>query len=132
MKPLALLSVLIAVCTGSFGQRHPHKQPATAGIHFSFIDFTTATAIQNSSLSQVIREKQFGKDMSQGLTISYGKGLSNHFDFASTLIGAFLSYPLEGRPALSGDFLLLEADASFRAKMLTDKHWCLPYLQAGV
>lgn len=70
--------------------------------------------------------------MSQGLAISYGTGLSETFDFSSTLAGSFLSYPFQDKPAASSDYLLLEADACIRGKMLSDRYWFVPYLQAGV
>ena len=70
--------------------------------------------------------------MSQGLALSYGRGISETFDFSSTIAGSFLSYPFKHRPAAGSDYLLLEADASIRGKMLSDRYWFLPYLQAGV
>ena len=116
------------------GQEKSYKQPATLGIHFVFNDFVTAQLIRSSSLSSVLKEGRFGKlkDMSQGLALSYGRGLSETFDFSSTLAGSFLSYPFQDRPASGSDNLLLEADACIRGKMLSDKYWFVPYLQAGV
>lgn len=118
----------------SFGQRPSYKQPATIGIHFLFNDFETAAAIRSSSLSSVIKDKTYGKlkDMSQGLALSFGKGLSETFDFSSTIAGSFLSYPFEDRPESGSDYLLIEGDASIRGKMLSDKYWFVPYLQVGV
>lgn len=115
-------------------QEKSHKQPATIGIHFVFNDFVTAQLIRTSSLSSVLKEGQFGKlkDMSQGLALSYGRGLSETFDFSSTLAGSFLSYPFQNRPASGSDNLLLEADACIRGKMLSDKYWFVPFLQTGV
>lgn len=115
-------------------QETSYKQPATIGIHFIFNDFVTAAAIRSSSLSSVLRDKKYGKlkDMSQGLALSYGKGLSETFDFTSMLTGSFLSYPLQDRPAPGSDYLLLEADACVRGKMLSDKYWFVPYIQAGI
>ena len=70
--------------------------------------------------------------MSQGLAISYGKGLSENFDFSSMLAGSFLSYPFPDKPVSGSDYLLLEADASIRGKMFSDRSWFVPYLQVGV
>lgn len=109
-------------------------QPTSVGIFFTFTDFETAQAIRNSSVGAVIRDKKFGKlqNMSQGLSVTYGKGLSAHYDFVSSVGGAFLSYPVPNTNASANEGLLLEADASVRGKMLSDKHWFVPYLQAGV
>ena len=116
------------------GQEKSYKQPATLGIHFVFNDFVTAQLIRTSSLSSVLKDKNFGKlkDMSQGLALSYGKGLSETFDFSSMIAGSFLSYPFQDQPASGSDYLLLEADASIRGKMLSDRYWFVPYLQVGV
>jgi OOP family OmpA-OmpF porin len=135
MKKLILVSFSsVFFSLPVFSQEKSYKQPATIGIHFIFNDFVTAQLIRSTSLGTVLREHRFGdlKNMSQGLAISYGKGLSETFDFSSMLAGSFLSYPFENKPASGSDYLLLEADANIRGKMFSDKHWFVPYLQVGV
>lgn len=135
MKKLLLVSYSsVFFCFPIFSQEKSYKQPATLGIHFVFNDFATAQLIRSSSLSSVLKEHRFGKlkDMSQGLAISYGRGIAETFDFSSTIAGSFLSYPFEDKPASGSEYLLLEADACIRGKMLSDKYWFVPYLQAGV
>lgn len=122
--------------TAGFAQEEENytQQPALS-INFLLHDFQTATSIRNSSLSSVLANKQFGKvkDMSPGLAISYSEGLSNNFDFSVTLAGSFLDYPREDATASSGsDKFLLEADASIRGKMFSNKYWFTPYVQAGL
>ncbi len=130
--------LLLAICcifffTAANGQRRSYKQPPTLGIHFIFNDFETAAAIRSSSLSSVLKEHRFGKlkNMAQGLAISFGKGLSETVDFYSTVAGSFLSYPFENRRPPGSDYLLVEADASVRAKLLSDKYFVVPYFQMG-
>lgn len=127
-------SALVLFCVSAFGQERTYKQPATLGIHFVFNDFATAQLIRSSSLSSVLKDKRFGKlkDMSQGLALSYGKGMSETFDFSSTLSGSFLSYPFRDTPSSGSEHLLLEADVSVRGKMLSDKYWFVPYIQVGL
>jgi len=135
MKELLLfLSIILLFAYNSFTQKKSYKQPATLGIHFLFNDFETAEAIRSSSLSSVLKEKRFGKlkNMEQGLALSYGKGLSETFDFSSTFAGSFLSYPFRNKPASGSDYLLLEGDACIRGKMLSDRYWFVPFLQVGV
>jgi OmpA-OmpF porin, OOP family len=135
MKKLLFVSLTsVFFCLNIQSQQKSYKQPATLGIHFIFNDFVTAQLIRATSLSTVLREHRFGKlrDMSQGLALSYGHGLSENFDFSSTIAGSFLSYPFQHRPAPGSDYLLLEADACIRGKMLSDKYWFVPYLQVGV
>ena len=126
---------LLFNCLYSFAsaQAPSYKQPATVGIHFLFNDFATAADIRNSSLSSVLNNKRFGKlkDMSQGLAITYGKGISDNFDFVSMLAGSFLKYPVTGRDQESNEALLFEGDVSIRGKMFSDHYWFVPFLQLG-
>lgn len=134
MRTLTFLFQFLVVCYFiTPAQQSSYKQPVTLGIHFVFNDFATASAIRETSLSSVLKDKRFGKlrDMSQGLALSIGKGLSDKFDFYSTIAGSFLAYPMENKPLSASDFLLIEADASIRGKMLPDKYWFVPYLQVG-
>lgn len=110
-----------------------HIQPATVGIYFTFDDFATAAAIRATSLGTVLREKKYGKlqDMFQGLAVSYGKGISEHYDFVTTLTMSSLPYPIPNLPPTDNQDLLFEWDASVKAKMFGDNHWFVPYLQAG-
>lgn len=133
MRTLYLLTFCTTVCFSVFSQQESHKQPMTFGIHFLFNDFNTAQAIRESSLSSVLKDRRFGKlrDMSQGLALSFGKGICETFDFYTTLGGSFLSYPLDDKPPSGSEYLLLEADASIRGKLLSDKYIFVPYVQVG-
>jgi hypothetical protein len=125
---------LLFLQMSSFAQDEDYRQDPALSIHFFLIDFETATKIRNSSLSSVLANKQFGKskDMSPGLAISYSEGLSNHFDFNTTLAGSFVDYQRRNLPSFGGDHFLLEVDASVRGKLLSNKYWFTPYFQAGV
>lgn len=131
----SLVSFLLFNCVYSFAsaQTPSYKQPATVGIHFLFNDFATAADIRNSSLSSVLNNKRFGKlkDMPQGLAITYGKGISDNFDFVSMLAGSFLNYPVPSREQESNEALLFEGDVSIRGKMFSDHYWFVPFLQLG-
>lgn len=125
---LALLSTII-------GQKYDYKRPAALGISFFLYDYSTPQYIRSHSLTATFRDKKWAKpkDMSPGIALSYFKGLTNHIDFAGTLIGSFVSVPLLDKPSTSkGDQFLLEADASANLKMTTEQYWVQPYLIAGV
>ncbi len=132
-KSLVGFILLNCVYSSISAQTSSYKQPATVGIHFLFNDFATAADIRSSSLSTVLNNKRFGKlkDMSQGLAISYGKGISDNFDFVSMLAGSFLKYPVPGREQESAEALLFEGDVSIRGKMFSDQYWFVPFLQLG-
>jgi OmpA-OmpF porin, OOP family len=130
-----ILALLCLSNTFTFAQDETsYKQQPALGIHFILHDFQSATNIRNSSLSRVLANKEFGKvkEMSPGLAISYSEGLHDNFDVAVTLAGAFLDYPRENAQLSGSDKFLLEADASVRGKMFSDKYWFTPYLQAGI
>ncbi|HYJ38310.1 MAG TPA: hypothetical protein VEV87_06820 [Chitinophagaceae bacterium] len=127
-----LSSLLISVC--SFGQSTDYKKDPAIGVHFFLNDFKSAASVRSSSLNSVFINKQFGKvkEMTAGLAVNYLKGLNNHFDFAVTGAGSFVSYELRNNPGSASDRFLLEIDASVVAKMLSDRYWVSPYVQAGI
>ena len=103
------IAILLLSNVFMIAQEPNRVQGPTLGIHFVFNDFENARNFRSAKL----------KDMSQGLALSYSKGLTRHFDFVSTLSGAFLNYPIPGKEDLGGQFLMLEGDASLRGKMFS-------------
>jgi hypothetical protein len=129
-----IVALLFLQMTAVAQEEEDYRQDPALSISFFLIDFETATKIRNSSLSSVLAKKEFGKtkDMSPGLAIGYSQGLTNHFDFTTSLAGSFVDYPRRNLPAFGEDNFLLEADASFRGKLFSNKYWFTPYFQAGV
>ncbi|MDF2190055.1 hypothetical protein [Paraflavitalea sp. CAU 1676] len=135
MKKIYGLSMgLLFLNTIAFCQEGDYIQNPTFGVHFIFDDFKSAQAIRSTSLGAAIRNKQFGKikEMSPGLALNYIQGLSPSFDFTSTLTGSFLDYAFEDGTKSGKDNLLLEADASIRGKMFSNKYVVSPYFQVGI
>jgi OmpA-OmpF porin, OOP family len=133
-KYLGILALSLLGITETFGQETPTIQPQTFGVHYTLTDFTSARRIRSSSLSSVLQNKQLAKlkEMATGLAVSYGKGLSGHWDFVGTLAGSVLDYPDEDGNIRGQEELLLEADASLRGKMFTDDYWFTPFVRIGV
>jgi len=131
-KIFASMFVLYLMVPSSYAQDDEKRVPAI-GVSFFLNDFTTAARIRASSLSAVIRDKKLAKlkDMSPGLAITYFTGLKNHLDFAGTIGGSFVNYPMPNR-TFSDDRFLLEANAQLNFKLTTEKYWVQPYLMAGV
>jgi outer membrane protein OmpA-like peptidoglycan-associated protein len=134
MKKL-ILSLLVGctVTSAVFAQNNDYKKRPALGIHFFGNDFETPEKIRNSSLSTVLKDKQWAKlgDHNFGFGVNYLKGLTNHLDFSTTLGVSFLEYPIRDKGPL-GDGALFEWDAMVNAKMLSDKYWVTPYLSAGL
>lgn len=131
-KFLAVLLAFYIFVPASFGQSDEIR-PAAIGVSFFLNDFATANRIRSTSLQRVLRDKQWAKtsEMSPGIAVSYFKGVGKHVDFAGTLAGSFLRYPLANR-TFSSDRFLLEGDASVNLKMVSEKYWVQPYLIAGI
>lgn len=116
-----------------FGQKNRPVQAPTFGVHFLYDDFKTALAIRSTSLSDVIRNKQYAKlnEMSPGIALNYLQGLSSRFDLSVMLAGSFPDYPRQDGSFLGENSFLLEADVSVRGKMFSENYWVSPYLQVG-
>jgi OmpA-OmpF porin, OOP family len=133
MKKILLPLLTIGMFITSFGQNDYKKRPAL-GVHFILNDFKTAAAIRSTSLSSVIQAKQWKqtKNMASGLGLSYIQGLSNNIDFAGTLSGSFLDYPIPGKIPSGTNELLLEGVATANFKLLSDKYCVVPFITAGL
>ena len=109
-------------------------RPAELGISFNLYDFITAQRIRTTSLSSVLSNKKIAKigNMSPGIGIHYFKGLKKNLDFAGTLSGTFLDYPMPASTSTGSDKFLLAADASAQFKLVPDNYWLQPYASMGV
>ena len=131
-----VLSVLFAVymfIPVSYGQKENYIRPKAIGVSFFLNDFITPNRIRTTSLSSVISDKKFARmrEMSPGLALQYFKGISNHVDFAGSIGGSFINYPMPSK-VFFNDHFLLEASATVNLKMTSEKYWVQPYIIAGV
>lgn len=133
MKKILLVFISLGSIVSASAQSEYKKRPSL-GIHFFLNDFKTAQVLRSSGLPKVIRDKQWNKtsSMSSGMAISYLQGLNNNLDFAGTLSGSFVDYPITGKPTRSDASLLLEAAATVNLKLLSDRYYVNPFLTAGV
>ncbi len=133
MKKIMLSLAAFISCAIAIAQTDYKKGP-TLGIHFVANDFKSAATLRNSSLATVIRNGDWKKinKMSTGFGISYTEGFSDHIDFAATLSGLFVDYPVPSRASNGNENLLLEAAATANVKLLTDQYWFNPFLTVGV
>ena len=135
MKKFAgALLALVFYSTLAFSKNDEYIQKPTFAVSFIFNDFTSAANVRANSLGTVFKNQQFGKvkNMAPGLALSYIKGMTRNFDFTTTLAGSFVDYPVPNKPSFGRDFLLLEGDVSVRGKMISNKSFINPYLQAGL
>ena len=61
------------------------------GVSFDLYDYKTAQLIRSTSLSAVLRDKQFGKlkDMFPGIGVQYFRGVKKHIDVWCSLMRHF-------------------------------------------
>lgn len=133
MKKSLFLLLSLGTCLSAFTQNDYKKQPALA-ISFTLNDFQTAGELRSGGLANVIKDKQWTKTkrMRPGLAISYLEGLSNHVDFAGTISGSFVDYPIPNKVSNGNDGFLLEGAATANLKLVTDKYICSPFITLGV
>ena len=133
MKKILLAVIGLGLFATSFGQGE-FKKRSSLGIHFTLNDFRTAADLRATSLSNILKTKEWHKTqyMTAGLAVSYLYGLSNNVDFVGTLSGSYLKYPVPGKAVPANSSLLLEGVATVNLKLLTDKYWVTPFATAGV
>ena len=133
MKKILLSIAAIMVFAIALAQNEYKKSP-TFGFHFMMNDFQTAADLRSKGLSEVLKAKQWSKTsrMSPGIAFSYIQGVSNHVDFAASLSGSYLAYPVPNRAYNGQDRLLLEGTATANVKLVSDKYWFNPFLTVGV
>ncbi|MBI5856949.1 MAG: OmpA family protein [Sphingobacteriales bacterium] len=132
-KIFSVLFALYLLAPAGYGQKENYIRPKAVGVSFFLNDFITANRIRTTSLSSVLSSKRFARlrEMSPGLALHYFKGLTNHVDFAASLGGSFVNYPMPNK-IFFNDHFLLNASAAVNLKMTTEKYWVQPYITAGV
>jgi outer membrane protein OmpA-like peptidoglycan-associated protein len=133
---ILLLIVSCAVFAQSTipGSATAYKKRPTLVIHFVGNDFQTAERIRQRSLGDVLKDKQWTKaqDWDYGLGFQFLQGLTKNIDFSARLDGTFTDYLFRNRPQSGSDDFLLETDAGFNIKLLSDRYVVVPYLHAGI
>jgi len=128
---VSLLAVII-IAPAVFAQ-DDEIRPSEIGVSFNLYDYKTAQLIRTTSLSAVIRDKQFGKinNMSPGLGLHYFKGLKKHIDFGGSLNGTFLNQSFPNKPNDFVDRLMVQLEGAAQFKMVSDKYRVQPFLIGG-
>jgi outer membrane protein OmpA-like peptidoglycan-associated protein len=137
MKKILFFTVVLGLSAISFAQTTSYKKTSSLGVNFFLQDFKTPAIINSGSLSGALLNNSWAKvkDMSSGLSVQYMNGITEHIDFSTSLGGTFVNYPFRaasGMTPLGTNKLLLELDASVNIKLLTDKYFLVPYLNAGI
>ncbi len=129
---VSLFATLIAIA--SFSQ--DDKKRPSLGISFMMKDFNTPALIKATSFIDVLKNGTWTSlsKMTPGLTVQYLEGLTNKIDFMGGLHGCFVDYPFKANTGTiqNEDKFLLELEAGLNFKLLTDKHFFVPYVTTGL
>ena len=133
MKQLIVSLLAAIIITPAVYSQDDEIRSHEIGVSFNLIDFKTAELIRTTSLSAVIRDKQFGtlNDMSPGIGLHYFKGLKKHIDFAASINAGTVFQPLPNKPNDGYERFLLQLEATAQFKMVSDKYWFQPFLIGG-
>ena len=135
-KAVFIVFLFVSLAVNSFAQTttNTYKKQPTLSVQFMLNDYRTAQAINNTSLSQVLKNDQISNftDMAPGLSVSYYKGISDHVDFMASLGGSSAKYEFKNGRQNRAAKILLEADANVNLKLLSDRYKVTPYITAGV
>ena len=132
MKKLLVLFIAITM-VGSFAYSQDKIRGCEVGLSFNLYDFVTADLIRKTSLSAVLRDESWARmgQMTPGVSIHYFKGLTKNADFAGTISGTIINYPLANKPNTGVSKLLVAADASAQFRLVDENFWFQPFVSVG-
>ena len=144
MKKILFSLVVLTFASSLFAQTEDNvKKPALA-IRVSAFDFTTARAIQVSTLGGAYSNKSWANfsDLNKSIGVQYFKGISKKVDFMINLDFARMAYPFyassgvkDAWPSSTGldkERIYTAIDANLNFKLLPDDYKLVPYLTAGL
>lgn len=134
MKKISLFLILASLSIGAFSQSNDYKKGKALGLSFFLNDFKAASVLRTNGVVELFKNKNFfnTNNMNPGIALNYYQGLSKHIDFAASLGGSFLDYPIDNMPAFNADNFYLEATGQVNLKLLSDYYWVTPYIDLGV
>lgn len=133
MKKFSLFVLLASLSFVAFSQSNDYKKGKALGLSFFMNDFKAASVLRNNGVVELFKNKNFfnKNNMNPGIAINYYQGLSKHIDFAASLGGTFLDYPIGGVSGTNSDKFYLEATGQVNLKLLSDHYWVTPYIDLG-
>ena len=133
---LCIMAVFCCVCMVKGQVPAPAtsiKKPFHLGLQLSLTDFETVQSIKVSSVSTVLKNKQWAKPptMSLGLGIDAWKGITKHIDFFGSINYTANRNGFALPTSNTTTFRLWTAEIAAQFKLLTDKHVVRPYISGG-
>lgn len=109
------------------------KKPFHLGLHLSLTDFETVQSISSSSISSVLKNKQWAKPpaMSLGLGIDAWKGITQHIDLFGSINYTTNRNGFALPTTNTTTYRLWTAEIAAQFKLLSDKHPVRPYISGG-
>jgi OmpA-OmpF porin, OOP family len=126
---LKLVLAFAFFCTAAFAQKPSGVKGSLIGIHFNLADFKGPIQLEDNSVG---RGYSSIKDMNQGFSISYWKGLNKKIDFSVKANAIFRDYAGIYRGVLNKTEVGLELEPTINIRPYTDASKVAPFLTAGV
>jgi OmpA-OmpF porin, OOP family len=132
-----IVFTLIAACTlltVTAQKRVGGTRGKTGGIHFFLQDFNSGRQLDTAGIGDVLKNKSWYKpaQLTPGIGLSYGKGITPKVDLRGTLSFSFEDYLFKNRIQFGNTDVLTEFDIAGNFKALDDSHIVIPYLTAGI
>jgi OmpA-OmpF porin, OOP family len=137
MKKIVLLFtalITLSALNAQSGKSKGLTRGKTIGIHFFLQDLASGRALDTATIGDVLDRGEWYKPsrLSPGFAISYAKGLTPKIDISAKLSTSFEDYLFKKRASFGSNEYLGELDLSGNFKAVTDNHYVIPYLNAGV
>lgn len=132
MKSLLFCGLIFIYFINVTAQDTLYTKSPTIGLNFYYNDFVTAQRIHATSISDVIKSKQWNQPhlMEGGFGLEYLQGLTNHIDVVGTINCSWVDYLLPTNSLYGSSNLLLDINAGTHIKLLSDKYVVSPFLIA--
>lgn len=134
MKKLLFTFLLLSLVQISFGQHHIHLKEPSWGLSLIANDHVTAADLRKSGLKEVLRQRNYfnAGRFGIGFALRYMKGLTDHIDLNATLEYSRPSDYPEDSLIESPDKGQIAFALSGHFKLMSDHHFFVPFLSAGI
>ena len=133
-QKLTLILALSLFATSAFSQKKSKmgsgdKKGSLVGLNFTLTDFDAPLAIKDPSTGNVYNKI---KDMTNGLSLSYWKGLTSKIDFSAKIDASFRDYSAIGLGTTQKTEIGLALEPSINIHPFPDAALFNPFLTAGI
>lgn len=120
MKQIYWFLLFLAGFLCVYAQSPSQVKQSTIGLHFFYNDFASARKLNTTNFN----------NMEGGFGVDYMRGLTKNIDMVGTFNGSWVDYLLPTNTLYGSSNFLLDVNAGFHLKLLSDNHIFSPFLIA--